>query len=121
MRPHPPLRLTRRGKAVLWGLSLLLVVLVAGQVAPATQVTPQHAQAAGLRPPTGASAARAVPPGAVPRSGEQVVVVRPGDTLWSIAAAHAPSLDPYGIIEEIRRRNDLPDHTIHAGQELILP
>lgn len=50
-----------------------------------------------------------------------VVVVRPGDTLWSVAARHVPSRDPYGMIEEIRRLNGLPDHTVHPGQELILP
>jgi hypothetical protein len=99
-RPQPkPLRLTRRGRAVLLGLCLLLVSVVAGLVAPASR------------------AADPVEPGEV----TPVVVVHPGDTLWSVAARHAPSRDPYGIMEEIRRLNDLPDHTIHPGQELVLP
>jgi hypothetical protein len=38
-----------------------------------------------------------------------------------VAARHLPSQDPVGMIEEIRRLNRLPDHTIHPGQELILP
>jgi hypothetical protein len=50
-----------------------------------------------------------------------VVVVRPGDTLWSIAARHSPSRDPFGTVESIRRLNDLSDHTIYAGQELLVP
>lgn len=91
-----PLRLTRRGRVVLFVACLLLAGAVAALAAPASQAarTPQ-------------------PP--------EVAVVRPGDTLWSVAARHAPSDNPYGIIEEIRRRNDLPDHTIHPGQELVLP
>jgi LysM repeat protein len=51
----------------------------------------------------------------------QVVVVQPGDTLWSIAARHLPSRDPYGMIGEIQRRNGLADLTIYPGQELVLP
>lgn len=64
----------------------------------------------------GATASRAAGP-QVP----EVAVVLPGDTLWSIAARHLPSRDPYRMIYEIRRLNDLPDHVIHPGQELILP
>lgn len=121
MRPDPPLRLTRRGKAVLWGLCLSLAVLVAGLAGPATQASPPQARAAGLEELTVPAGRPVTTAGAAARAGERVVVVRPGDTLWSIVAEHLPSRDPYGIIEEIRRRNDLSDHTIHAGQELILP
>lgn len=92
----PRLRLTRRGRLVLFAACLVLVGAVTAVVAPATQ--------AGRTPE--------------PR---EVVVVEPEDTLWSIAARHAPSRDPYGIIEEIRRLNNLPDDTIHPGHELVLP
>lgn len=51
----------------------------------------------------------------------EVVVVQPGDTLWSIAARHLPSRDPYGMIGEIQRLNGLADLTIYPGQELVLP
>jgi LysM repeat protein len=91
-------RLTRRGRAVVAGLCLLLVLLLAAVAAPASQ--------AGGR--------------AVPREPE-VAVVQPGDTLWSIVARHAPSRDAPGVIEEIRRLNRLPGNTIHPGQRLILP
>lgn len=50
-----------------------------------------------------------------------VVVVQPHDTLWSVAARHLPSRDPYGMIEEIRRLNGLTGHTIHPGQQLLVP
>lgn len=99
-RPRRRVRLTRRGRAVLLGLCLLIGVLVAGIGAPASQAA-DPAGAGGGEP--------------------AVAVVRPGDTLWSVAARHVPSRDPYGMIEEIRRLNDLPGHTIHPGQELILP
>jgi LysM repeat protein len=58
---------------------------------------------------------------ASPAPAPAVVVVQPGDTLWSLAARHLPSRDPYGMIEEIRRLNDLSDHTLHPGQKLVLP
>jgi LysM repeat protein len=89
-------RLTRRGRAVVLILCLLLSAAAAAAVGSASQ-------AAGV-------------------AGEpQVAVVRSGDTLWSVAARHVPSRDPYGVIAEIRRLNDLTDSTIHPGQELILP
>jgi LysM repeat protein len=88
-------RLTRRGRVVVLVLCLLLAGLVAALVA---------------------STSRAAQPGE-----PAVAVVQPGDTLWSVAARHAPSDDPYGVIEEIRRLNHLTGNTIHPGQELILP
>jgi LysM repeat protein len=91
-------RLTRRGRAVVTGLGLLLVLLMAAMAAPASQ-------AGGP---------------AVPRE-PAVAVVQPGDTLWSIVARHAPSHDAPSVIEEIRRLNRLSGNTIHPGQRLILP
>jgi LysM repeat protein len=64
-----------------------------------------------------ALASRAADPVGAPPS----VVVRSGDTLWSIAASYAPGGDPFAAIDEIRRLNDLPDYTIRAGQRLTLP
>lgn len=101
------IRLTRRGRVVVLGLSLLLAALVTAGVL-VTAIAPPASQAADPAP-------------AGVDSGPPVAVVRPGDTLWSVAARHRPSRDPYSMIEEIRRLNDLPDHTIHPGQELILP
>lgn len=103
-----PIRLTRRGRTVGFGLALLVGVLLAVGVL-VTAVAPPASQAADPAP----AGAAAEPP--------LVAVVRPGDTLWSVAARHVPSHDPYGMIEEIRRLNGLPDHFIHPGQELILP
>lgn len=91
----PQVRLTRRGRVA----ALVLCLLCSGAAAAAV-----------------GSASQASDP-----AEPQVAVVEPGDTLWSVAARHVPSRDPYGVIDEIRRLNDLRDSTIHPGQELILP
>ena len=105
-RPQPALsastrrrsrvRLTRRGRAVLLALLVAVMAVVAILLA---------------------SASRAADPTGPPPT----AVVRPGDTLWSVAERHAPGRDPYGTIEEIRRLNGIADYTVHAGQELQLP
>jgi LysM domain len=89
-------RLTRRGRAVV--LVLLLVV-------------------AGLGVALAASASRA----AAPSGPAPTAVVRPGDTLWSVAERHVPATDPFVAIEEIRRLNGLSGYTIHPCQTLTLP
>ncbi len=47
-------------------------------------------------------------------------VVKPTDTLWSIAAAHFAG-DPREGIWELQRRNHLHGTTLVAGQRLVLP
>jgi hypothetical protein len=90
------LRLTRRGRVVVMMAFLLLVTVVVAVLAPASRADE--------------------PPGAAPTA-----VVQPGDTLWSVAARHRPSRDPYQMIDEIRRINGLDGYTVHAGQRLVLP
>jgi Tfp pilus assembly protein FimV len=46
--------------------------------------------------------------------------VRPGDTLWSIAAAHY-SGDPRQAVWKLQRENDLAGGTLTPGQVLRLP
>lgn len=50
----------------------------------------------------------------------QVYVVRPGDTLWSIASARYPG-DPRDGVWKLERRNGLGSPTIRPGQRLTLP
>ena len=51
---------------------------------------------------------------------EQRYVVRPADTLWSIAAEHGAG-DPRAGVYELQRRNHLRSATITPGQVLVLP
>jgi LysM repeat protein len=89
-------RLTRRGRVVV--ILFLLAVAAVGLAftAPASDA-------------------------AAPSGPRAVVVVRPGDSLWSIAARYLPSHDAPGTVEEIRRLNGLDGYTIYAGQQLTLP
>lgn len=47
-------------------------------------------------------------------------VVKPTDTLWSIAATHYAG-DPRQGIWELQQRNHLPGTMLVPGQRLILP
>ena len=49
-----------------------------------------------------------------------VVVVAPGETLWSVAAAYA-SGDVQGFINEIREINNLKGYDLQAGQKIRVP
>lgn len=95
-RRRPPVRLTRRGRIVALALLLALAAAVAILVAPQSRA-------------------------ADPVGPARVAVVLPGDTLWDITARNSDGRDPFRVIEEIRRLNDLPGYTVYAGQELILP
>ncbi len=50
------------------------------------------------------------------------VVVRPGDSLWSIAKrVGGEARDPRTVIEEIRAMNGIMGSSIWPGQELLVP
>ena len=90
------LRLTRRGRLVVLVL-LLLTNTVAGVLL--------------------ATASRA----AAPQGPPPAVVVAPRDTLWSIAARHAPDRAVPEVVAEIRELNGLTANEIHPGDRLVLP
>ena len=50
----------------------------------------------------------------------EIVVVAPGETLWSVAAAYA-SGDVQGLVKEIREVNNLKGYDLQAGQRLRVP
>jgi hypothetical protein len=93
-----PLRLTRRGRAVVLALFIVLTSL-AGALLLAT-------------------ASRASDPS---EAAAPTVVVRPYDTLWAIAARTQPGRSPREAVAEIRRMNGLDDYLVHPGQTLVLP
>jgi hypothetical protein len=100
------LRLTRRGKAVLAVLVVtgltVLALLVTALVSSGAQATNRGAPDAGYR-------------------GMREVVVRPGQTLWSIASAAEPTADPRIVIQEIMTANALTSTDVAAGQLLWVP
>ena len=51
---------------------------------------------------------------------EQTYVVKPADTLWSIAMRHYGG-DPREGIWKLEHRNHLASPTIRPGQRLVLP
>ena len=100
------LRLTRRGRIVVAALVIigatmaaLLITLLASGGAQATN----HGAARGGY------------------QGMHQVVVQPGQTLWSIAAAAEPSADPRTVIQQIMTANALAGPGISAGQQLWVP
>jgi LysM repeat protein len=89
------LRLTRRGRFVVLGVLIALVAFVVVLVS-------QPGQAADTTPmPT--------------------KVVRPGDTLWSIAGEVAPGRNRAATVEEIRHLNHLSGYDLQIGQKLTVP
>lgn len=63
---------------------------------------------------TGAAAG----PGMIP-AGATEYVVRPGDTLWSIAAALEPGRDQRPLVDQLARQLDGP--TLYPGETIALP
>jgi hypothetical protein len=100
-------RLTRRGRVVLAALG---IVTVTAMVTLFWLTVAGGAQAAshGLR---GGAAYR----------GMTRVVVRPGQTLWSIASQSEPAADPRLVIQQIIEANALGGPVIQPGQSLWVP
>ncbi len=100
-------RLTRRGRLVIWVLAAL---------AAAALLTPVWLLAA-----AGAQAAnRGLPPAAV-HAGLHQIEVRPGQTLWSIAMAAEPTADPRVVAQEIMQVNALSSQVLVPGERLWVP
>ncbi len=93
-----PLRLTRRGRAVVLALLVLLASLASAVLF------------------TSASRAEQPPSGARP-----TIVVQPGDTLWGIATREMPGRHGQAAVDELRQLNALEGYGVHAGDVLILP
>ena len=97
---RPAARLTRRGR-----LARSLVVLSLSVVV-----------VAGFASRAGAGDA------VVDRASSYVsVVVAPGDTVWTIAAAMADGRDVRGLVDEIVAVNGLRGGSVEAGQSLRVP
>jgi hypothetical protein len=98
-----PLRLTRRGRVVIAIAAALLVAMVSLLLAGVAQAT-NH--------------------GPSPRAARQnlvQVIVRPGQSLWSVAESADPDQDTRAVIQQIVDLNSLNGDTVFAGQQLWVP
>ena len=99
--PRPATRLTRRGRLLVTGVVLLVLVaaavLLSGGV-PATAGTDRGA----------------------PVTAERVTVA-PGETLWQIAQRVAPGTDPRETVARILDLNGLQTAQVQVGTALLLP
>ena len=102
-----PVRLTRRGRRVVAGLVIGVIIVAVTvlwmSVAGSVQAS-SHGSAAGS-----------------PYRGMTQVVVRPGQTLWSIAAAAEPSGNMWAVVQQIISVNALSSANVQAGQLLWVP
>src|ERR1700749_2437864 len=98
--PVAPLRLTRRGRVVVALAAALLVTMVSLLLAGVAQATND---------------------GPSPRAAREnlaQVIVRPGQSLWSVAESADPDQDTRAVIQQIIDLNSLNGDTVFAGQQL---
>lgn len=92
-------RLTRRGRVVVFTLALLAAlaigILLGGGVSATTEVGETQAT--------------------------EVVVVNEGDTLWGIASSVADGRDVREVMAEIEELNQLDSAIVDLGQQLYVP
>ena len=55
------------------------------------------------------------------RTSQRVYVVRPGDTVWSIAERASGGGDPRSLVDAIAARNGIDAGSIVPGQALVIP
>jgi len=99
--PAAPLRLTRRGRVVVALAAALLVTLISLLLAGVAQATNDSPRTA--------------------RENLVQVIVRPGQSLWSVAESADPGQDTRAVIQQIIDLNSLNGDTVLAGQQLWVP
>jgi nucleoid-associated protein YgaU len=98
--PRAPVRLTARGRRLLAVLTVTACVGLAAVVGGTLGGTDS---------------------GALHLAGRSSVVVRPGDTLWSVASSVAGDDDVRVVVARIREVNGLRNSDLRPGQVLVLP
>jgi len=93
---RPSVRLTRRGRAVVFVLGLV-IALVAGFVLASGSTATEHPEST------------------------TVIQVGPGETLWDIAQDVAVTGHTADMVEHIKDLNGLSGGALQAGQELRVP
>jgi hypothetical protein len=98
-RPRSTVRLTRRGRVVVFLMAFVVVLGIAVALAGGAVGTGE----AGEQVPT------------------EVVQVAPGDTLWGIASDISTDGDVRAVMNQIERLNALESASLWAGQKLRVP
>ena len=106
-RAAEPARLTRRGRIVVTGVSALIIGLASVALATAAQAT------------RGAGAGGAG--GAQPGKYVAQVMVRPGQSLWTLAEGYDPDADTRLVIADIEQLNSLTTDQLQPGEMLWVP
>mgnify|MGYP003350677523 FL=1 len=99
----PALRLTRRGRLMLSSLSFISILVVSSYLLIGLTSTDANA-----------SNSEAL-------NNSSLIVVAPGETLWTIASRVNPERDPRAVIEDIKALNVLEGVNLYAGQVLRIP
>ena len=102
------MRLTRRGRLVVTGLVMLVAIVTATLLWMSVAGSVQASSRGGPAPRS-------------PYQGLTRVVVQPGQTLWSIAAAAEPSANAWAVIQQIIEVNALNGPQVRAGELLWVP
>jgi hypothetical protein len=119
-----PVRLTRRGRAVVL-LALVALVCCAfllGRGADSAAAGTSTGTSTGT-PASAASSVSGSVSGSAASVGSvgSVTTVRPGETLWTIAKRLDPGHDPRALVQRLRALNDLTTGAVQAGQQLRVP
>jgi hypothetical protein len=97
----PPVRLTRRGRMIVTGVSALLIGALSVGLATAAQATRAGS-------------------GSRDRYLAKVAVL-PGQSLWSLAEAYDPDADTRLVIQEIEQLNSMTGDRLQPGEVLWVP
>jgi hypothetical protein len=100
-----PLRLTRRGRFVFFGVPLILLAALVLSFSGFLNAPAKAAESAAelsLTPTV-------------------TVTVQPGESLWAIAEAVAPERDPRDVVADIIQLNNLEVARVVPGQALFIP
>ncbi len=105
LEKQSPLRLTRRGRFVFFGVPLILLAAFLLSLSGFLNAPAKAADSAdqlSLTPTVS-------------------VTVQPGESLWAIAGSVAPGRDPRDVVADIVQLNNLDAARVMPGQQLFVP
>ncbi len=102
---QPPLRLTRRGRFVFFGVPLILLAAFILSFSGFLNAPAKAADSADQLSVTPTVS----------------VTVQPGESLWAIAGSVAPERDPRDVVADIVQLNNLDAARVMPGQQLFVP